>query len=242
MEARGAVPIEGDGIQRENLLDSWLGTMTTHGVVVNEHEECKAITRETNEDYFKIQTVKGEKEEPQTYTARRVVIAMGARGAAMRLGATNEKLKVRRNDDEESKVLYAFSDPNKFKGQKLIVVGGGNASVEAVVDLVARRHGNQIEFRTPDEMNDVTFLLRTDFTRDVKFLNKQQLYHCIDEGKVKILFTTVIREVRETDVVIEDTWTKADKGTIPNDYVLALIGGAPPTQFLQEIGIEIPKV
>src|SRR5262249_45497042 len=127
------------------------------------------------------------------------------------------------------------------KGKKLVVVGGGNASVEAVVDLVSRRIGDRIEFRPPDEINDVTFLLRTDFTRDVKFLNKQQLYHCIDEGKVKIHFTTAIREIRETEVVIEHTWTKADKGVIANDYVLALIGGAPPTAFLQTIGIEIPK-
>jgi thioredoxin reductase len=241
MEARGAVPIQGDGIQRENLLDSWLGTMTTHGVVVNEHEECKAITRATDGDYFTIQTTRGEKEEPHTYTARCVVLAMGARGAAMRLGAKNEDLKIRRNGDVEGKVLYAFSDPDKFKGKKLIVVGGGNASVEAVVDLVARRHGNNIEFRPAHEINEVTFLLRTDFTRDVKFLNKQHLYHCIDEGKVKVLFTTVIREIRETDAVIEDTWTKADKGSIANDYVLALIGGAPPTKFLESIGIEIPK-
>jgi thioredoxin reductase len=51
----------------------------------------------------------------------------------------------------------------------------------------------------------------------------------------------VIREIRETDAVIEDTWTKADKGSIANDYVLALIGGAPPTKFLESIGIEIPK-
>jgi thioredoxin reductase len=241
MEARGAVPIQGDGIQRENLLDSWIGAMTTHGVSVNEHEECKAVTRATDGDYFTIKTAKGEKEEPRNYAARRVVLAMGARGAAMRVGAKNEDLKVKRNGHLEGKVLYAFSDPDKFKRQKLIVVGGGNASVEAVVDLVARRHGDKIEFRSADEINEVTFLLRTDFTRDVKFLNKQQLYHCIDEGKVNILFTTVIREVRETEVVIEDTWTKADKGIIANDYVLALIGGAPPTAFLQSIGITIPK-
>jgi thioredoxin reductase len=76
---------------------------------------------------------------------------MGARGAAMRLGAKNEDLKIRRNGDVEGKVLYAFSDPDKFKGKKLIVVGGGNASVEAVVDLVARRHGNNIEFRPAHE-------------------------------------------------------------------------------------------
>jgi alkyl hydroperoxide reductase subunit AhpF len=60
-----------------------------------------------------------------------------------------------------------LSNPEVFKGKKLIVVGGGNASVEAVVDLVARRHGDKIEF-SPGEINDVTFVLRSDFTRDVR--------------------------------------------------------------------------
>ena len=84
-------------------------------------------------------------------------------------------------------------------------------------------------------------MLRTAFTNDVKFLNKQQLYRCIDEGKVKILFDTVIREIREREVILEDTWSKADRGTIENDYVFALIGGAAPTRFLESVGITIPK-
>jgi len=241
MEARGAIPIHGNGMQRENLLDAWLTTMTRHDVLINEQEECKAVKRATEGDYFTIETAKGEQKEPHTYTARRVVLALGARGAPMKLRAPGEELKLRRNGHLEDKVLYALSNPEVFKGKKLIVVGGGNASVEAVVDLVARRHGDKIEFRPPGEINDVTFLLRSDFARDVKFLNKQQLYHCIDEGKVKIQFDTMVQEVRETEVVIADTLTQQEKGTIPNDYVFALIGGAPPTAFLQSIGIIIPK-
>jgi len=197
--------------------------------------------RATDGDYFTIETAKGENHEARTYTARRVVLALGARGAPMRLGVPGEDLKLRRNGFREDKVRYALSNADDFKQKKLIVVGGGNASVEAVVDLVARREGDKIEFRSEDEMNEVTFVLRTDFTRDVKFLNKQQLYHCIDEGKVKIHFGTMITQVRDTEVTLADTRTKADKGVIENDYVLALIGGAAPTKFLESIGISIPK-
>jgi thioredoxin reductase (NADPH) len=241
MQARGAIPINGDGDQRENLLAAWTATMMSNSVVISEQEECKAVQRATDGDYFTIQTEKGEKQDLNTYTARRVVLAMGARGAPMKLRVPGEEMKITRNGHSEDKVVYALSNPDSFKKKKLIVVGGGNASVEAVVDLVARRTGDKIEFRHPDEMNDVTFLLRTDFTRDVKFLNKQQLYHCIDEGKVKIHFGTFIKEIRESEVVIADTRTQEEKGRIVNDYVLALIGGAPPTAFLQSVGIEIPK-
>ncbi|MEK6281787.1 MAG: NAD(P)-binding domain-containing protein [Acidobacteriota bacterium] len=241
MEARGGVVIKGDGDQRERLLESWIGTMMSHGVVINEHEECKTVKRATDGDYFVVETEKGDDRVPCSYRSRRVVLAVGNRGAPMRMGATGEGMKITRNGQSEDKVLYALSNPDNFKQKKIVVVGGGNASVEAVVDLVAQRNGNQIEFRAPDVINDVTFVLRAGFTNDVKFGNKQQLYHCIDEGKVRILLDTVIREIREREVVLEDTWTKKEKGKVENDYVLALIGGAPPTKFLESIGITIPK-
>src|SRR5712691_11461163 len=41
MEARGGVRADGAGTQRETLLESWIGTMMSRGVVINEHEECK---------------------------------------------------------------------------------------------------------------------------------------------------------------------------------------------------------
>ncbi len=241
MPARGGVRVDGPGTQRETLLESWLGTMMSQGVVINEYEECKTVKRASDGDYFIVETEKTARGEQCSYRARRVVLAVGNRGAPMRLGAPGENLKIGRNGRTEDKVVYALSNPDDFKQKKIVVVGGGNASVEAVVDLVARRSGNQIEFRAPHEINEVTFVLRTAFTNDVKFLNKQQLYQCIDEGKVKILFNAFIKEIREREVVLADTRTKEETGKIENDYVLALIGGAPPTKFLESIGITIPK-
>jgi thioredoxin reductase len=51
----------------------------------------------------------------------------------------------------------------------------------------------------------------------------------------------MIKEIRDAEVTLANTRTKEDKGRIQNDYVLALIGGAPPTKFLESIGITIPK-
>lgn len=241
MQSRGGIPTDGPGNQSGRLLESWTSTMTSNGVVINEQEGCKAVKRAEDGDYFTIDTEKGDKQEPLTYRARRVILALGNRGAPMRLGVPGEEIKIRRNGRTEDKVTYALSNPDDFKCKKMIVVGGGNASVEAAVDLVAKRKADQIEFRSPDEINDVTLLLRTDFKNDVKFGNKQQIYRCIDEGKVKVYFATVIKEIRDGEVVLMDTWTKEEKAKVGNDYVLALIGGAPPTRFLESIGITIPK-
>jgi|SRR5215216_201738 len=237
MKSRGAINTEGNGDLLERLLESWLGTMTSNGVVINEKEDCKAVKRAADGDYFIIQTEKGEKREPCTYQARRVVLAVGNRGAPRKLGVEGEKIEITRNGSPGAKVRYALSDANDFKQKKIIVVGGGNASVEAAVDLVARRCGNQLEFRSPDEINEVTFLLRTDFKNDVKFHNKQQIYQCIDEEKIKVYFGTEIEEIRDAEVIVKGE----ENGSIPNDYVLALIGPAPPVEFLERSGITIPK-
>src|SRR6266849_201499 len=56
IQPRGAIAIVGDGDQRENILESWLGTMKSSGVVINEGESCKAVKRATDGDYFMIET------------------------------------------------------------------------------------------------------------------------------------------------------------------------------------------
>ena len=241
MEARGGVRVDGAGTQREIILETWLGTMTRNGVVINEGESCKVVNRAEDGDYFSVQTLKGETQESRVYHARRVILALGNRGTPMRLGVPGEEIKISRNGQTEEKVLYRLSNPEDFKQKKILVVGGGNSAVEASVDLVARRQGNQIEFRPPDELNEVTLVVRSGFTNDIKFPNKQKLYHCIDEGRVKVYWNTGVKEVREHEVVLMDPFTKEEKVTVANDYILALIGGDRPTRFLESIGISIPK-
>src|SRR5262249_23316562 len=115
MEARGAIPISGDGDQRENLLATWTATMMNNGVVINEREECKAVKLASDGDHFIIETARGLKHEPCTYSARRVVLALGARGAPMKLRVPGEELKLSRNGQTEDKVVYVLSNPDAFK-------------------------------------------------------------------------------------------------------------------------------
>lgn len=241
MEARGGIMVSGAGEQRETILQAWLGTMMKSGVIINESESCKSIRRVEGSDYFIIQTEKGDRREPVSYTARRVVIAIGNRGTPMRLGVPGEEMKITRNGHAEDKVLYKLTNPEDFRRRKVLIVGGGNSAVEAAVDLVARREGDQIEFRPPEELNEVTLVVRSDFKNDLKFGNKLQVYQCIDEGKIKVYFGAALKEIKDGHVVLMDARTKEEKARIENDYILALIGGDRPTKFLESIGIEIPR-
>lgn len=241
MESRGGIVVAGAGDQRETILDSWIGTMMKTGVTINETESCKAAKPAEDGDYFTIRTEKGLERESVNYRARRVIIAIGNRGTPMKLGVSGEDMKISRNGHAEDKVMYKLTNPEEFKSKKVIIVGGGNSAIEAAVDLVARRDGDKIEFRPPEEINDVTLVVRSDFKNDLKFGNKLQVYHCIDEGRIEVYFGAAIKEITDGEVVLMDARTKEEKAKIPNDYIFALIGGDRPTRFLQSIGIEIPK-
>lgn len=239
MESRGGIAVEGAGLQREAILETWKGTMLRHGVVVNENESCKSVKKAEDGDYFVVRTEKGLAKDQQTYRARRVILALGNRGTPMRLRLPGEEMKVTRDGKEEDKVKYKLTDPEEYRRKKIIVVGAGNSAIEAAVDLVARRDGTQITFRPDEEINEVTLVIRSDLKNDLKFGNKQQVYDCIDEGKIKVYFGTAIKELRDDEVVLMNARSQEVKTTIKNDYIFAMIGGDRPTKFLEAIGIKI---
>jgi len=227
------------GDQRENILAIWMGNLADRGVKIKEKESCKTVNRAEDGDYFIIKTEQGADKVPQTYKARRVIIAIGLRGAPNKLRLPNEDLKFKWEGREEQKVIYGLSNPQDFWGSRIVVVGGGNVAVEAAVDLVATRDGATIKPRTPDMMNKVTMLVRDYLAPTVKFGNKFQLYQCADNGIIDLRFGVGIKEMREQELVLEDVKTKKELDTIPNDFVFALIGGERPNRFLESIGITI---
>ncbi|MGI9106326.1 MAG: NAD(P)-binding domain-containing protein [Pyrinomonadaceae bacterium] len=239
MESRGGIAVDGAGLQRELILESWKQTMLQNGVVVNENESCKSVKKAEDGDYYVVQTEKGLAKEKQIYNARRVILALGNRGTPMKLRLPGEEMKVTRDGEEEDKVKYKLTDPEVYKRKKFIVVGAGNSAIEAAVDLVARRDGTQITFRPDDEINEVTLVIRSDLKNDLKFGNKQQIYHCIDEGKIKVYFGTAIKEIKDDEAVLMNARSQEVKATVKNDYILAMIGGDRPTKFLEAIGIKI---
>src|SRR5437870_7742150 len=162
MDARGMIEVNGLGEQREKILDSWIGAMNANAVVINEGESCKKIERSKDGDYFVVQTERGLQREKTSYTARRVVLALGNRGTPMKLKVSGEEMKVTRDGRTEDQVKYKLTDPESYRRKRIIVVGAGNSAIEAAVDLVARRTGDQIAFRHETEINEVALVIRSD--------------------------------------------------------------------------------
>jgi thioredoxin reductase len=227
------------GDQRERILELWHSELAHKGVKINEEESCQAVERAADGDYFVVKTVCGAEKIQQTYKTRKVVLAIGLRGAPNKLRLPNEDLKFTIDGRQENKVLYSLSNPGEYRGRNIIIVGGGNSAIESAVDLVATRDGSNITPRTPGETNTVTLLVKSYFAPSVKFGNKFQLYRCFDEGILDVKFGVEIKEMRENEVVLGDVASGKPIGTISNDYIFALIGGERPDRFLQSIGITI---
>jgi thioredoxin reductase len=230
------------GENRERILSVWHGKLEEKNIKINEYESCKSVKKAEDGNYFTIKTERGTAKEPQTYTARVVVLAIGLRGSPNKLRVKDEEsIQININGKPENKVLYSLSNPGDYKGRNIIIVGGGNSAVEAAVDLVATREGSTITPRPPEERNNVTLLVRSYIATNVKFGNKLQLYQCLDDGILDVKFGVAISELREREVDIISVQSKKPVGTIPNDYVFALIGGERPDKFLESIGISISK-
>jgi thioredoxin reductase len=271
VDTKGGIPLPGPGDSKENMLKGWFDAMTSNGVVVNEEESCKDIKQDGG--VFTVITEKGKAKEKASYTARKIIIAIGNRGTPMKLKVPGEDLKVMMTPPpiipkycprcgsarkgtpqfcgvcgnpfpmtaqppyETGKVQFKLSDPDDYVNKKCIIVGAGNSSIEAAVDLAGlKRDGERITFT---RNNDVTLVVRSDFKGDLKLGNKMNVYDCIDAGKIKVYFRTEIKEITQNEVVLMDVRTKEEKARLANDFVFALIGGEKPTKFLETLGIKV---
>lgn len=90
VDAKGGVPLEGAGDQKEVILGWWTKSMMEHGIQVSEDESCKDIKLE--DGAFRIVTEKGKLKEKSAYTARAVILAIGNRGTPMKLRVPGEEI------------------------------------------------------------------------------------------------------------------------------------------------------
>ncbi|MGH9936598.1 MAG: FAD-dependent oxidoreductase [Blastocatellia bacterium] len=275
---KGGIKLEGPGEIKERMLGSWMATIQSNGVVVNEYESCKDVKRDG--DVLVVVTDQDKTKERVEYRARRVVLAIGNRGTPMKLNVPGEDLKMivtptgtvlpqfcnkcgaRRVGDhkfcqqcgfkyipkpakpyEDDLVKYKLSDPNKYSGKYLVVVGAGNSAVETAIDLAARRSEAGTELVGWRD-NTVSLVIRSNFKSDLKLGNKMMIYDCMDAGRVKVFFGQIVKEVTANEVVLvnareRDSETAKETARIKSDYVFALIGGEKPTRFLESIGVKI---
>ncbi len=148
-----------------------------------------------------------------TYRSRYVVLALGRRGTPRRLGVPGEELP---------KVMYQLVDAESYTGQRILVVGGGDSAVEAVLGL-ARQPGNRV----------VLSYRREKLVR-IKRKNEERIASVLSSGRVRALFSSEVLSILPDRVRLR---TGAQDVEVANDYVFVFAGGEPPFAFLRQAGV-----
>lgn len=205
------VPLYGDlwvsDASKESLLQVWEDIIARTGLRVSTGQRVNEI--ESTPEGLRVHTEHGE------LLARNVVLAMGRRGTPRRLGVPGEDL---------SKVLYDIVEMEAFEGQRALVVGGGDSAIESAVGLAAQ------------DGTTVTLSYRgTDFAKS-KERNRQKLDAAQRAGRIEVLLSSQVREIRDDVVVLEHD---QQPRILPNDVVIVRIGGEAPYPFLERCGVRI---
>ncbi len=193
-------------VSKEKLLEFWTGVMQSTGLQVNFRERLTGIERDGHG--FVVQTDRAR------YSARSVLLAMGRRGTPRKLDVPGE---------EHSKVVYRLVDPEQYRGQKVLVVGGGDSALEAAIAL-AEQPGTR-----------VTLSYRSAAFSRVKAKNRERVDALRTSGGLEVLLESSVNEIGVREVKIAQGGQTLARA---NDAVIVCAGGELPTPLLRKIGIQ----
>ncbi len=192
---------------KEELLAFWNDVAKETGVAINYEERMEKITR--NNTGFDIKTSRG------TYSSRTIMLALGRRGTPRKLGIPGE---------DQPKVLYSLIDPAQYQNQHVLVVGGGDAALEAATSI------------SEEAGTTVTLSYRSEAFGRAKEKNRDKVAAAESAGRLQLLMKSNVTEIGKDDVQLKHQGSAV---TLQNDAIIVCAGGILPTPFLKEIGIEV---
>ena len=193
--------------RKEALLELWQNVQAKTGLKINEGERVEEIRK--SGDGFVI------KSNRAGYETRAVLLAIGRRGTPRKLGVPGEEL---------SKVVYRLIDPEQYRGQHVLVVGGGDSALEAATSIAA------------EPGTTVTISYRSEAFSRCKEKNRQKLQEAEATGRLQVLLQSEVKEITPDGVQLDHKGRRMD---LPNEAVIVCAGGVLPTAFLKTIGIEV---
>ena len=211
MTAPATVPLLGKvnfrQTSKEALLQFWTEAERKTGIKINYQERVEEITR--TGDSFIVKTNRG------TYPTRSVLLAIGRRGTPRKLGVPGEELP---------KVVYRLIDPEQYKGQHVLVVGGGDSALEAAASIAEAGGGGVVlSYRGAE------------FDR-AKARNRERINAAAKGGILKVMMKSSVKHIEAQSVAIEGD---GGMSKVRNDAVIVSAGGVLPSDFLKRVGITV---
>ena len=205
VEIEGNVPFA-DGT-KESTLDFFDDLIDSHKI--DSHFNCEVDKITKNEDNtFTIRSNKGD------FRAKNVVIAIG------RMGKPNKpSYKI----PPSIRKRVNFNLDNCSKGEKILVVGGGDSATEYAVEL--------------GKNNDVTLNYRRDELTRPNPTNKKLIQEAFENGTVKPKLGVDIDSLESEHGLVKVNFK--DGSSEVYDRVIYAIGGTTPVDFLKSANLEL---
>lgn len=192
---------------KESLLDELNEQIKEIGLPILEGVVAEKI--EKKENHFEVITNEG------TFKSLRVVLAIGKSGNARTLDVPGEDLP---------KVYNRLIDPEEAKDEDVLVVGGGDSAIETAIAIADCANSVKLSYR------------KSSFSRP-KEQNEEKLNRFVEEGKIKLLLETNVKQIKENSVALIDNDGKDFE--VENSMVFTMIGKELPTDFFRRSGIKI---
>lgn len=192
---------------KEALLELWADIERKTGLKINYQERMEDIV--PAERGFMVKTSRA------TYHTETVLLTIGRRGTPRKLSVPGEEL---------TKVVYSLIDPVQYRDQHVLVVGGGDAALEAAASIA------------DEPGTTVTLSYRSDAFSRTKEKNRQRVDALKSAGRLQVLLSSNVKSIVPKTVLIEHEGRSIE---IPNDAVIVCAGGVLPTPFLKKIGISV---
>lgn len=175
--------------------------------------QYEGVSKVTGEDgAFTVHTSKGE------YAARKVILATGYYDRPNWLGVPGESLP---------KVIHYYKEAHPYYNHDVLVVGGKNSAAIAALELWWTGARVTLVHR------------RATLSDSIKYWIRPNIDNRIKNGEIAAYFESGVREIREREVVVA---APGGDVTIPNDFVFAMTGYRPDTEFLAAHGITFDDV
>ena len=177
------------------------------GVKINFKEKLEDI--KPIDTGFEVITSKG------TYQCRSILLSIGRRGTPRKLGVPGE---------EQGKVVYQLIDPQQFRGQHVLVVGGGDSALEAATSIAE------------EEGTTVSISYRSPSVSRAKAKDQDKVKAAEKSGRMRVELGTTVKHIdKETVTILKDD----TEISFSNEAVIVCAGGILPTPFLKQVGINV---